>query len=335
MANASKLWLYHPKPFPDELLTSWLVRIAHGHGMKLQTFCRVTLGQGQTIWLRDIDRQAPDWLVRALSKNTGVGLRAIRQTSLLDYKGVLYQRYKWSGHQYWVLPLMMVDTSYQHHGIQYCPMCLAEDEVPYFRKRWRLSLYTMCTKHQCMLHDRCPSCGAVVEFARREMGKFSQVDAGLISQCHVCNFDLRNTKVVKPVIYDESAHLTWLPVLLMLEGKLIDTRYDAGFFAVLHQICKILLTHDSHAHLQKYVAEKIDAPTVRLLSGNAPFENYSLEDRHIVIQLAMWLMANPEERIVDAWRNKAVRYNTLNKDFKPMPRWYWHIVKMCANWRKI
>lgn len=333
MINTSQLWLYHPKPLPDELLSNWLVRIAHGHDMKLQTFCRVALGKGQDIWLRDIDRQAPDWLIRALSKHTGVGLRTIRRTSLLDYKGVLYHRYKWSGHQYWILPLMMVDTSYHHNGMQYCPVCLTEDAVPYFRKRWRVALYTMCTKHQCMLHDRCPSCGGVVEFARREMGKFSQVDAGLITQCHACDFDLRNAKVVKPVIYDESAALTWMPVLKILEGEAVDARYDVGFFAVLHQICKILLAHGQHVHLQKYVADKIGAPEVALLPGNAPFENYSLEDRHVVIQLAMWLMVDPETRVVDAWHNKAVRYNMLNKDFKPRPRWYRDIVKGCANWR--
>ena len=65
------------------------------------------------------------------------------------------------------------------------------------------------------------------------------------------------------------------------------------------------------------------------------FENYSLEDRHVVIQLAIWLMADPETRIVDSWQNKAVRYNMLNKDFKPRPQWYREIVKRCANWRAI
>jgi len=163
------------------------------------------------------------------------------------------------------------------------------------------------------------------------MGKFSQVDAGLITQCHACDFDLLNTQVVKPVIYDESAALTWMPALQMLEGKSVGARYDTEFFAVLHQMCKILLAHGQHVHLQKYVADKIGAPEIMLLSGNAPFENYSLEDRHVVIQLAMWLMADPEKRIVEAWRSKAVRFNMLNKDFKPRPRWYRDIVRICEN----
>lgn len=333
MGNPSQLWLYHPKPLPDELLSSWLVRIAHGHDMKLQTFCRVALGKGQEIWFRDIDRQAPDWMLRSLSEHTGVGLRAIKHTSLLEYKGVLYRQYRWSGHQYWLLPLNMVDTSYQHHGMQYCPQCLAEDVVPYFRKRWRVAFYTMCTNHQCMLHDRCPSCGASVAFHRREMGKFSQVDAGLITQCHACDFDLRESKVIKPVIYDESAYRTLLPALRMIEGDAVDARYNVGFFAVLHQLCKIMLTHYSHVKLRQYVSEKISAPEIQLNKKHKSFEYYSLEERHIIIQLGMWLLANPEVRIVEAWRNKAVRYNVLKKDFQPRPKWYRDVVGECADWR--
>lgn len=318
------------------MLSCWLVRIAHGHDMKLQTFCRVALGQGQAIWVRDIDREAADWLVRALSEHTGAGVRTIRHASLLAYKGKLYRRYRWSGQQNWILPLDMVDTSYQHHGMQFCPRCLLEDKIPYFRKRWRVAFYTMCTKHQCMLHDRCPACGAPVVFHRREMGKFSIVDAGIITQCHACDFDLRKSKVESPSIYDESAYQTWLPALRMLEGLEGDYAcYDVGIFSVLHQLCKILSTHYLHVHLRQYVSEKIGAPIIAFHPKHKSIESYSLEDRHVVIQLAMWLLAEPEVRIIEAWRDKAVRYNLLKRDFKPRPQWYRDIVERCSNWRTI
>jgi hypothetical protein len=336
MTGASQLWLYHPKPLPDELLSSWLVRIAHGHEMKLQTFFRVSLGKGQEIWTRDIDRQIPEWLVRALSEHTGVGVHEILRTSLLDYKGVLYRSYHWSGHQYWLLPLIMRDTSYQHHGLQFCPQCLKEDKEPYFRKRWRVALYTMCTKHECMVHDRCPSCGAPVAFHRGEMGKFSLVESGSITLCHACGFDLRNSPVKAPVIYDASVCQTWLPTLRLLEGyNWIDAHYDVGFFAVLHQMCKLMLTHYSHVHLQQYVSEKIGAPEIQLRPKHESFEHYTLEERHVVIQLALWLLADPEVRIVEAWRSKAVRYNVLKKDFQMMPQWYRNVVGKCADWRSV
>ncbi|MDD5299325.1 MAG: TniQ family protein [Gallionella sp.] len=335
MTNASQLWLYHPKLLPDELLSSWLVRIAHGHDMKLQTFCRLSLGKGQEMWFRDIDRQAPDWLVHALSEHTGVGAREIKRSSLLAYKGVLYRRYHWSGHQYWLLPLNMADARYQHHGMQFCPLCLVEDKQPYFRKRWRVAFYTMCTKHHCMVHDRCPSCGATVAFHRREMGKFSQVDAGSITQCHACDFDLRKSPVTAPVIYDNSAYQTWLPALRILEGcSEVEARYGLGFFAVLHQLCKIMLMHYSHVHLRQYVSGKIGTPEIQLHPKHKSFEHYSLKERHVVIQLGMWLLTDPEARIIDAWRNKAVRYNVLKKDFQLRPRWYREIMEKCTDWQE-
>jgi hypothetical protein len=334
MAKSDQLWLYHPRPLPDELLSSWLVRIAHGHDMKLQTFCRVSLGKGQEIWARDIDRQAPDWLVKLLSVHTGVSVQEVWSCSLLAYKGLLYREYRWSGQQFWLLPLKIAATSYHHHGMQFCAKCLAEDEIPYFRKRWRVAFYTMCTKHQCMLHDRCPSCDAPVMFHRGEMGKFSQVESGSITLCHACGLDLRESPSNVPVIYNQSAYQIWLPAMQMLEDhRYGDAQYDVGFFAVLHQLCKIMLTHYSHVQLRKYVSEKICAPVITLRQTKNSFEFYSLAERHIVIQLAMWLLADPEARILDAWRNKAVRYNVLKKDFEKMPEWYKNIVGKCSDWR--
>lgn len=336
MADASPLWLYHPRPLPDELLSSWLVRIAHGHSMKLQTFCRVSLGKGQEVWVRDIDRHAMDWLVVAMSKHTGVSASDVKRTSLLDYQGRLYRDYRWSGSQYWILPLRMVNTSFQHHGLQFCAKCLAEDKDAYFRKRWRIALYTMCTKHQCMLYDRCPACGAPVSFHRREMGKFSVVDAGPFFLCHACQFDLRDSPARQPLIYDKSAFQEWLLILQMLEGDIeIDARHDIGYFEVLHQLCKILLTQSSHVRLQKYVSGKMCAPEIILNAKHKTFEHYALDERHAVIQIAMWLMADPGARIVEAWRNKAVRYNVLKKDLRESPAWYREIVARCSDWRGI
>ncbi|MFA6062870.1 MAG: TniQ family protein [Gallionella sp.] len=334
MPNSSPIWVCHPKPLPDELLTSWMVRIAHGHSMKLQTFFRVSLGKGQEIWSRDVDRQTPEWLVRALSEHTGVGTKEIEQTSLLAYTQVLYQVYRWSGYQAWILPLKMRATSYRHHGVQFCPQCLAEDHVPYFRKRWRVAFYTTCTKHNCMLHDRCPSCSAPVAFHRGEMGKFSLVNSGPITLCHVCGFDLRGAQAKPPVIYDESAHQIFLPALRLLEGAAdIDPHYDVGFFSVFHQLCKSMLTHYSHVKLRQFVTEKIGAPEIQIGLKHEPIESYSLEDRHVVIQLAMWILADPETRIIDAWHHKAIRYNVLKKDFHLMPEWYQAVVERCADWR--
>lgn len=65
------LWPIRYKPLPDELLSSWLVRLAHGHGLKVQTFCNLIFGNKLQVWNRDIDRLAPEWLIAELSSKTG------------------------------------------------------------------------------------------------------------------------------------------------------------------------------------------------------------------------------------------------------------------------
>ncbi len=272
--------------------------------------------------------------MRALSLHTGVEAETVKQTSLREYEGLLYQHYRWSGSQYWLLPLKMVDTTFRHHGLQFCPQCLAEDAEPYFRKRWRVAFYTMCTKHQCMVHDRCPSCGAPVAFHRREMGKFSKVEAGAITVCHACEFDLRAAASVRPIIYDESAFRVFLSVLQMIEsGEKTGGKYDVGFFSVLHQLCKIMLMHNSNVRLRQYVSGLIEVPKICLQKKHNPFERYSLADRYVVMQLVMWLLADPMTRITQAWCNKAVRYCVLKKDLKSKPLWYVEIVDQCSDWR--
>ena len=43
--------------------------------------------------------------------------------------------------------------------LQFCPTCLREDEVPYFRQSWTLATRVSCFRHGRRLRDRCPSCG--------------------------------------------------------------------------------------------------------------------------------------------------------------------------------
>ena len=93
------------KPQEDELLSSWLVRLAHGLNMKVQTLCNLEFGNQRQVWNRDIDRLGPPWLIETLSRRTGTPLRVAQQTTLRVYDGVLYRRFKSSGVLPWVLRL--------------------------------------------------------------------------------------------------------------------------------------------------------------------------------------------------------------------------------------
>lgn len=128
------LWPIRYKPFPDELLSSWLMRIAHGHGLKAQTFCNLIFGTRYQVWNRDVDRLAPPWLIDALVQGTGVSTQTALETTLHAYEGQLYRNFRSAGALQWIQTLHMYHRKRMGYGIQFCPACLRECEQIYYRR---------------------------------------------------------------------------------------------------------------------------------------------------------------------------------------------------------
>lgn len=49
------------------------------------------------------------------------------------------------------------------------------------------------------------------------------------------------------------------------------------------------------------------------------FEMHSLAERHHILSMAFWVMADLRSRLSSAWKAKAVRYNLLVKDLDHPP----------------
>lgn len=330
----SPLWPIRYKPFPDELLSCWLVRLAHGHGLKVQTFCNLMFGNRRQVWNRDIDRLAPAWLVDELILRTGTSPEVAWGTTLRAYEGILYRKFRLSSTLRWILALKVYHRTRQGYGLQFCPACLAEDEIPYFRKRWRIALNTVCSKHGNMLFDRCPQCNVAVAFHRLDMAWMETIDVAPLSYCHSCQFDLRQAVPVKPIVYEVGASSLLLEACRQIEHDGVqESEWDLGNFAVMHQLCRIMTTRYKHAHLREFVLDQIGVPDIELIGGHVPFEMRNIQERHHLLQLACWLMVDLEYRLSSAWLAKAVRYNLLLKDFQSSPNWYDAIVCKFVHWR--
>jgi len=184
------LWPIRYKPLDDELLSCWLVRLSHGHGLKVQTFCNLLFGNRLQVWNRDIDRLAPSWLLDELIARTGTMRNRAELTTLRVFEGVLYPHFKESGNLAWVLAAQVYHRQRMGYAQQFCARCLSEDEVPYFRKTWRVALKTVCIRHQCMLWDRCPKCEVGVAFHRMDMGRPFVPENGALAACFNCGFNL-------------------------------------------------------------------------------------------------------------------------------------------------
>jgi hypothetical protein len=200
------LWPLRVKPYPGELFSSWLVRLARCYELPIEVFCRA-VWPGRKIWHADIDRNIEDEALELLSKRTGVAYSELFSMTLRSHERHacpsdpeaardLYFRYP---------------TSDQ--ATRYCPACLAEPE-PYFRLEWRLAFVTMCALHELVLVERCAGCGAPCLFAKLQLHR-------PFGCCHNCNrrFMYVDERIPKPNPYQIPAQLELQKQLLTFFGR--------------------------------------------------------------------------------------------------------------------
>ncbi|HET7832643.1 MAG TPA: TniQ family protein [Gallionella sp.] len=189
------LWPIHLKPLPDELLSSWIVRLAHAHRYKVQTMSSLLFGRDVTIWNRDVDRVAPAKIGEVLVHATGASVDQFESSTLRGYEGTLMERHTITGVCRWVVPLGIFHRARKRSGLMFCPQCLDQDTQPYFRRRWRLALSTVCSEHECYLLDACPRCQAPLAPHRVDMqGRQVYPCGDLNVHCWKCGFDLRDSQ---------------------------------------------------------------------------------------------------------------------------------------------
>lgn len=144
---SGKLLPLHLKPKDDELLSSWIVRLALAHGLTPTTFDLIlTASHFGRIWtLRDFDlnKMTNDLnpktflteLLVILSKKTATPLNRVKKTTLDEYEGRLYYKLFDSRLYSWIVPHNLnIYFGKRRFGMQACPKCLAEDKEPYFRR---------------------------------------------------------------------------------------------------------------------------------------------------------------------------------------------------------
>jgi TniQ len=183
----SKLWPIHPQPMPDELLSSWMIRLARGNGYKIHGFYTQFFGLDRQIWNRDIDHLAPRWLITGLSERTGIPESRITQMTLRTLEGYAFERLNDAGTTRWLMALGVFHRTRRAFGQQFCPICLSEDAEPYLRRSWRLALTTICDQHGVVLQDRCNACGRPVVPHRADMTSHrSRLPHMSIVRCSFC-----------------------------------------------------------------------------------------------------------------------------------------------------
>lgn len=325
------LWPIRYKPLPDELLSSWLVRLAHGHGLKVQTFCNLIFGNKLQVWNRDIDRLAPEWLIAELSSKTGASYQQAFKTTLQSYQGIIYHRPRQSGSLTWIQSLKLHHRKFEGYGLQFCPMCLESDPEPYFRKSWRVAFNTACPIHECMLQDRCPYCGQGVAFHRSDMKQAEYITTVSLLECHYCGFDLSQAPVRTAGYFGNQVgeFIQGLGKRLMSSAL---SQTDIENLMVMHHFSKLMLSRSLKVRLYSHLCFAMDVDEIAL-NAKDDIEGLDIDARYHLMQVISWLTLDLEHGLRNAIQNKVVRYNHLKKDFDDAPDWYLGLIGKFSDWR--
>lgn len=232
---SGKRFLLHPHPQKNELLSSWLVRVALAHQTMPWSFMNMHFPEYKNIvFSRDVDIWAPDHFIDKLAWKSGLSSEDIFRMTLRSYEGYLIERVRLDGPNFFISPIIPRKRRNLGYGQKYCPHCLAEYPV-YFRKEWRLSFYSACLEHSCRMLDRCQNCGAAVAFY-----KFKD-ELGFV-QCYRCAQPLYDKCPPCIALNSEVDHVKRLMKILKDGYVLIDGKpvYSITFFQVLHQISKLV-----------------------------------------------------------------------------------------------
>lgn len=316
----------HPLPFQDELLSSWMVRVAHSNHFKIHTFCRLFIGEKRQIWNRDIDTYAPEWLITAMSKITGSKKEIIEQTTLRSFEGLVFDNIYSHTITPWILPLGIYHRNRTLYGLQYCPICLKLDETPYFRKQWRLSFYTVCEFHNVLMQDRCLYCAGPIIFHRNDIGFRKESFYNNIIICHICGNDLSQTTIQMFQNSNLEILQTFKSFLSIYrlgwtDYPLPQIMYTPLFFQGLRVISSLLTSTKSKAQLPllQIEADMGINDGASLPPMSVTFERRLIHERHRLLIVAIWLLMDWPDRFQQYYKKFKLTKSIILQDIKNPP----------------
>lgn len=315
--------LVRPKPLPDELLTSWLVRLAWSNGQRLGRFWMKRLGGQRILWHMDPDRGFFTPLIQVLADKTNISFERAIDTTFRTYEGKIFESFQKLGMINWILPIRRNITTWANHGQQYCPQCLITDENPYFRRRWRLSFSVVCPEHRILLLDSCYKCGGPVTYHESEFinGVFSIESP--ITRCPRCGAD-----------YREGPQQGSSAALSAFQATLYDVMnnnyallghhhppFPHLFFDGFHQILHTIGSNGEASRLRLYL-DNASFYNLNFRSKKERFEELRLQDRERIMGLAVTLIQDWPNKFIETCCSAKVVLSHLIEFHRTYPFWY-------------
>ena len=300
-----------PTPFQDELFSSWLIRTAYAHNTHPHTFANQYIDYRYNAFFRtDPDVSLEDYACKAIEHQCNDRLNLYNLT-LKTYGGYLQEDIRHPN-------LFLSD-------LKFCPMCLKEDKIIYFRKVWRIEFYNICEKHKCYLLDKCPQCSRKIDISKMFKDKLPYTN------CYKCGFDFKSDTIQREMAYGLALKNQNRIFRIIKQGYiLLDKQpvYSFLFFDVFNHISKMILCGDWHLFIDKYALneqlEKIECKNY--IRGKPLFKQLSIPQKAVVFSIIIFLFERYPKKFEEFVAANEIIYWELIQDMRFLPFWYKNLV---------
>lgn len=287
-------------PYPDELLSSWIGRMSRAYGRTPYAWCSLLSPRGLCC-ARDVNVVSDDQLIADLSLVTGIPKEKFFEMQLISYEGCLYPTYDKSTRSISQFHITRARIRLLLYGFQCCPKCSFDDEVPYWRKQWRLAFMVGCSRHNLLLLDSCPKCGTAFALSKR-------MPRQEITVC-TCGYDMKYHKVDEKV----SASVRRLQSRFLELLKKSEFEIESGifissceFFGLLQRIFRVcshegLLFNRTHSMLDYFLSAHLKLPIMHIQSKNY-IEQLTIIERLTIMIIVDFLLNKWPERFLNMCR---------------------------------
>src|SRR6266545_615037 len=329
-----KVWPVHLKPQEDELLSSWLARLALAHGQTAASFFNQTW-PGRYLLARDLDLWNDQATFELLAKRTNTPPARAFAATLAAYDGWLFEDKPHQSHAPWMLARHLNVRPQRWFGLQFCPWCLAADKEPYFRRQWRLALMVSCPIHRVLLLDHCQSCGAAVCYERQSARELGDGEILTLTRCHKCNADLRDSATERNGARVDDTELEFQVLLATtlsrgwIEMPQNGVIYSHLFFSGLHQMMSKLIYGRRASSLKAALWQNyaIDLPIEFVPDKSVSLESLNVAQRRALLRAVWRLLQDWPDNFIEFCRANQLASHFLIGDTKRLPFWYWRVVR--------
>ncbi len=313
------MFLIRPKPLLSESLSSWRQRAGVANGFRryprpdglyswAEPDCFPALKEAQ--WLQDEYRLQPED-VRAMC------LEAVGNNISFDFGRTKKLR--------WVIPC--ANRKVWNLGGSCCPLCLEEDEIPYFRLSWRFAFITHCPKHGCPLIEQCSTCSTLLWPTNvRNISTNRQFD---FRNCHSCGSALEACGDMHEPLMSTSRVLWDCATTQLVPAHLKQAKNSCEVFSALWAISQLLLRKNASG-IWKFFPDdfsKFDRGKFNFGEGINTIELLPNEARRSVIDAAYWMISEwPNHFVLISQKAHLSRY-LFSPIWLSQPQWMTNVIE--------